>query len=175
MLTFDASSAECLVFTFKDGLLSGMAHDLKIRVSRFEVRVDESSRRIEAEFDPGSLRVVAAVNGQVERRGALTPANKREIERNIVQEVLHAKAYPRIEFVSREVEERDSSYRVKGDLTLHGARRPLPVRVLHGGGAYVAEATLHQPDFGIRPYSAMFGTLKVKADVRVRLTIPEPR
>jgi len=31
---------------------------------------------------------------------------------------------------------------------------------------------LHQPDFGIRPYSAMLGTLRVDADVVVRVVIP---
>jgi hypothetical protein len=31
---------------------------------------------------------------------------------------------------------------------------------------------LHQPDFGIRPYRAMLGALKVKAGVVVRASIP---
>jgi len=39
----DASTAECLVFTEKEGLLSGVAHDLKLRVERFRLRIDDDS------------------------------------------------------------------------------------------------------------------------------------
>ena len=33
-------------------------------------------------------------------------------------------------------------------------------------------ASVHQPDFGIRPYSAMLGTLRGQADVSVRVVLP---
>ena len=33
------------------------------------------------------------------------------------------------------------------------------------------ELTLHQPDFGITPYRAMLGTLKIRADVQIRVTV----
>ena len=36
----------------------------------------------------------------------------------------------------------------------------------------VAEVSLHQPDFGIKPYSAMLGTLRVKPDVTVVVSLP---
>ena len=32
---YDATTAECLVLTYKEGLLSAVAHDLEIRVARF--------------------------------------------------------------------------------------------------------------------------------------------
>src|SRR4051812_4209200 len=38
-MRIDPASAECLVYTFKEGLLSAVAHDLKIRVERFEIEV----------------------------------------------------------------------------------------------------------------------------------------
>jgi len=36
----------------------------------------------------------------------------------------------------------------------------------------VAEVPIHQPDFGIKPYSAMLGALKVKPDLVVRCSVP---
>ena len=55
MPRYDASSAKVLVFTFKEGLLSAAAHDLKLEVTKFTVDVEGTSVR--AEFDATSLRV----------------------------------------------------------------------------------------------------------------------
>ena len=40
MRHFDQQSATCQVFTYKEGLLSAVGHDLKINVGRFTVDVD---------------------------------------------------------------------------------------------------------------------------------------
>jgi YceI-like domain len=170
----DAAAAECLVFTFKEGLLSAVAHDLKIRVTKFAIEGDEQTRTFDARFDARSLRVVCAMNDGVESRGTLSTANKREIEGNIVRDVLEAEQYPEIHFVAASIDEKGDGYVVKGALTLHGKRRQITVRVQRDGDRYVAEARIHQPDFGIRPYSAMFGTLRVQADLTVRVSVPIP-
>ena len=172
MVHFDASSAECLVFTYKEGLLSALAHDLKIRVTKFRIDVDERTRAIEARFDAASLRVVCAMSEGVESRGTLSVENKREIEGNIVRDVLAARTYPEVRFVSTAVQQKGERYAIKGTLTLHGTARPLTVTARRDGDRYVAEARIQQPDFGIRPYSAMLGTLKVKPDVSVRVSVP---
>ena len=36
----------------------------------------------------------------------------------------------------------------------------------------VTVVRLHQPDFGIKPYSALLGTLKIKPEVTVRCSVP---
>ena len=51
---------------------------------------------------------------------------------------------------------------------LHGRSREI---TLKRTGDDEAEVTLHQPDYGIKPYSAMFGALKIKPDIRVRLRL----
>ena len=171
MRHFDAASAECLVFTYKEGLLSAIAHDLKIRVTRFSIEADEDRRAIDARFDARSLRVVCAMQNSRESPETLSGAQKREIEAAIAQDVLDARAYPEIRFSSTSVEEKEDQYLVKGTLALHGHTRALPVRVRRRGGFYAAEARVHQPDFGIRPYRALLGTLKVQADVTVQVRL----
>jgi hypothetical protein len=173
--SFDATSAECLVFTYKEGLLAPVAHDLKIRVSKFVIEGDAAARTLTARFDAGSLRVLCAMDGGTEAPGTLSVANKREIEANIVRDVLAARTYPEIRFVSTAVQERTGGYQLKGKLALHGRERTITIAVRETDAAYVAEGRVHQPDFGIRPYSALLGTLKVKADVTVRVTVPKPR
>ncbi|NBS71148.1 hypothetical protein EBT31_19910, partial [bacterium] len=61
-------NAECLVFTYKEGLLSAVAHDLKIKVTDFEIVIDEASDSISGTFNATSLRVINAMSN-----GADTP------------------------------------------------------------------------------------------------------
>lgn len=171
MARYTQKDAEALVFTFKDGLLSKVAHDLKIKVTQFSV--DVSDAQISAEFDPASLRVINAVHDGAEDPKALSDSDKDKIATQIQKEVLETNAHSSIRFVSTKVARRpDGGYSITGDLTLHGTTRPISTETRAEGGKQVAELELNQPDFGVEPYKAMMGTLKVKPVVRVRISIP---
>ena len=171
-MRFDPTTAECRVFTYKEGLLSAVAHDLEIRVESFTIEIDETAWRLEARFDPTSLRVVGAVRNGAVDPGELSESDKRTIEGNIVRDVLDAARHPEIRFTSDAATGRGDDLAVRGTLALHGHTRDVTVIARRGADGWTAEARLHQPDFGIRPYSAMLGTLRVKADVVVRVTLP---
>lgn len=171
MPRYTQDNAEALVFTYKDGLLSKVAHDLKIKVSRFSVDVDDT--KISAELDPASLRVVAAVHDGVDDPKALSEPDKDKIASQIQKEVLETDQHPSIRFVSTKVARRpDGGYSITGDLTLHGTTRPISTETRLEGGKQVAEVEIDQPDYGVVPFKAMMGTLKVKPVVRVRVSIP---
>lgn len=170
MPRFDPTNAECLVFTFKEGLLSAIAHDLKIRVASFSVEHDEAAGRVVARFDARSLRVVTAMKDGAESPGALSDGNKAEIERTIRKEVLDDARHPEIVFTSSAIVAAGGAHRVEGTLALHGRTRAIVITVENEGARKVATARIHQPDFGIKPYSAMLGTLKIKPDVEIRFT-----
>lgn len=171
-MRLDPVSAECLVLTHKEGVLSALAHDLRIRVTRFAVEVDEDQWRVEGRFDAGSLQVVCAMRGGVDALEDLASTDKRRIEESIVREVLEAGRYPEIRFVSTSATACGDELAVTGLLALHGRARELVVDVRRSEGAWVAVANVHQPDFGIRPYSALLGTLRVRPDVAVRFVVP---
>jgi len=173
-MRFDAEAADCRVFTYREGLLSMVAHDLELRVTRLTLDVDEAARTVAATFDPTSLRVVQALRDGRPLPDALGANDRAQIERSIVADVLDAARFPEIRFASTAVAETPGGVRVTGTLALHGRERPLEVSVRLDADVAVAEAPLHQPDFGIRPYSAMLGALRVKPDVVVRLTVQRP-
>ena len=173
MPTYTADNAECLIFTFKDGLLSAVAHDLKIRVTDFVVELDDQNDHIKGSFDTSSLRVVNAVHNGADTPNVPGDGDKKKIEDTIVKDVLHSDKFPKIEFESEAFREKGEGYQVKGKLTLHGKEATVIVDVSDDGERYVAEAVLHQPDFGIKPYSAMMGTLKIKPDVKIRIAVPK--
>ena len=172
MPTYDESNAQCLVYSYKDGLLSKIAHDLKHRVTRFKVRVDPRTGAVEADVDATSLRVECVVKDGAELSDGLSAEEKRKIEGQIMKDVLHADVHPLIHFRSTRVSPADEGMHIEGALSLNDCERPVQTlarRVEHG---YQADITIHQPDFNIKPFSAMMGTLKIKPEVVVRVIVP---
>jgi polyisoprenoid-binding protein YceI len=173
MAKHDEKTAEALIFTFKDGLLSKVAHDLKLRVTRFSVDVDISAPSVVAELDPRSLVVLATVHDGKEDPAGLSDADKQKIASQIQKDVLEVEQHGRIRFTSRSVQRRaDGGYSITGDLELHGTTRSISFDTRLTGDKQLAEVELHQPDYGIVPFKAMLGTLKVKPDVKVRISVP---
>lgn len=171
MARFDPDSAECLVFSYKEGLLSSMAHDLKIRVTRFSIEVDDATHEITATFDAGSLEVVSAMkDGREDAK--LSDGDKRDIESNIRKDVLRSSRHPEVRFRSTRAERKAGDWEIEGELTLNGTRRSIRTTATVQGDDLVAEVLLHQPDFGIKPYRAALGALRVQAEVKVRLSVP---
>ncbi len=178
MPRFDAASAECTVLTFKEGLLSAVAHDLELRVTRFEIDVeekDDGGLAVRACFQAASLKVVGARQDGALREGALSDADKGKIEQSLTEDVLRVRAHPEILFTSTEVAPEGDGYRLTGALSLHGRTRVIALSARPSGDHLVAEVRLHQLDFGIKPFSAMLGALKIKPDVIVRGDVPHLR
>ena len=62
---------------------------------------------------------------------------------------------------------------VAGTLTLHGQTRPLRLQVSRTpDGRYRASTSVVQSQFGIKPYSGMFGTLKLRDAIDVEIDVP---
>ena len=167
MPRFDQASASCEIHTFREGLLAAMGHDLKIAVTRFSIDVDEATRAVRATFDARSLKVVGELHG-----GSLSAKDTAEIEENIATKVLDVDRHPTITFTSSAVEPEGSGFRVRGELELHDKRRMISTVTRLEGGRQIAEVTLHQPDYGIKPYKAPLGVIKVKPDIVVKISVP---
>lgn len=174
MPTYTADNAQCHVYTFKEGVLSAMAHDLKIRVDRWSMDVSEDLSRISASFEPTSLNVECVMKDGVESPGTLSGLYKGQIEKNIQKDVLKTKKFREVSFASSSVSAAGDGFEVEGTLKLCGKSGRVAARVAREGDRLVAEIPIHQPDFGIKPYSAMLGTLKIKPGIRVKISVPAP-
>jgi polyisoprenoid-binding protein YceI len=172
MLRLAPPAAECRVLTYREGLLASFGHDLELAVTRFDVRVDPETRRADASFDAASLRVVRALRGGVELPNALSDADRRTIEDAVRKDVLETTRFPEIRYRTTRVREVENGFEVAGKLALHGKERDVTLPIRRVGDRWVGSVTLVQPDFGIRPYSAFLGAMKVKPDVIVRVSLP---
>jgi polyisoprenoid-binding protein YceI len=172
MPNYDAKTSDCFVFTFKEGLLSPVAHDLRLRLTNFSLDVDAAGTAVVASFDTSSLRVDTPMKDGAENPTALSAADKEKIAGQIRDDVLHSAKHPEAKFRSSSVSARgDGGYDLQGELTLHGVSKRIDAQTRLVAGRQQLELTLHQPDFGITPYRAMLGTLKIRADVIVRITV----
>lgn len=162
------------MLTFKEGLLSRLAHDLELGVDSFEITVSDGEsanvRIISAWFAADSVQVIDAMVSGRRAPGVLGERDKRKIEATIKDEVLTSKRHARITFegtATRTV----STWQVSGRLTVVGKSQPVQMEAVADGEHSSVQYTLHQPSFGIKPYSAMLGALKLKPDVQVRVSL----
>ncbi len=153
--------------TARKGAAAKAGHDLVIEVTSWSATLtlaaEEAQSALELDADPASLKVREGTGGVME----LGDDDRREIEQNIVDEVLGR--HP-IEFRSASVERAGERLAVRGDLTLAGRSQPVTFELgLAPDGRISGSATVKQTDWGIKPYTALFGTLKVADEVRVEV------
>ncbi len=170
MPTYDASTARCSVIAYKEGLLSAVGHNVRLEVERFEIRIDEDG--VEADFDATSLRPVCAVKDGRDDPGALSAKDLGTIAGYVRKDILDSARYPSIRFRSVDYAPDDDEITVEGELELHGETRDIDLTAEREGDEWVARVRLRQPDFGIRPFKALMGALKIKPEVDVELRIP---
>lgn len=172
MARYDAYNSECLLFSYKDGLLARLAHDLKLQVERFSIEVDDTTHAIKATFDPSSIQVACAQIDGRDDPSTLSKGDKKKIYDNVTKDVLRTRKYPEIRFDSTNIVERGEGFAVEGTLQMYGKSRNIQTSVRGEDDRWVAEVNIHQPDFGIKLFSAALGALKVKPDVTVRISVP---
>jgi hypothetical protein len=165
--TLDPDNGELLVRTGRSGAAAKAGHDLVIEVGSWtatiEVAGEGGQSRVALTADGGSLRVREGKGGIQ----ALGEDDKRGIRETIDQEILKRTA---ISFHSNTVTPSTDAGRlqVQGELELLGRRAPLSFELIRGQDATVtAVARVKQTGWGIKPYSALFGTLKVSDEVEI--------
>ena len=173
MPKYDASSAEVLLLSFKDGLLAKLAHDLKMRVDDFSIDVADDLSSVTGTFNVSRVSVLCAMKDGRDDYGTLSDGDKKKILANISDDVLNIRRHPTVTFESTAVREQGSSRVVTGNLTLNGQTRSVSATVREEGANWVTDLALQQPDFGIKPYKALGGALKVKPEVRVSVRVPK--
>ena len=173
-----APASSLSVWTEKEGLLSPVGHDLEIAAAGFTVAVTLEGARFSVKLvvPVSGLRVRGAI-----KRGVVSPMSAKdqgEIEATMKGTVLDAAAHPEILYAAEGtvvVGAGMGDLNVAGTLTLGGKTAPLPLTVHVSGTGdekrIEGVVRFRQTAFGLKPYSAMLGTLRVKDEVRVSWTL----
>jgi|SRR5579863_1498084 len=165
--TLGPASAELKVWTGKEGKAARAGHNLEIEVTDWSATLGLGSSPEETTVsltaNSRSLRVLAGTGGMQ----ALDDDSKANVDQTIDTEVLNG---GEISFTSTKVHGVDGAddLHVHGDLTLLGKTAPVAFTLaVENDGTVSGEALIKQTDFGMKPYSALFGTLKVTDEVRI--------
>jgi polyisoprenoid-binding protein YceI len=161
-----ASASRFEVRTGKAGLFGFAGHSHRVRarsVSGWVVyqKDNPTSSRLEVRIPAESLEV-------------LTPSDTAEIRKvteTMRTQVLQVAQYPEIRFTATVAAPTAKGFRLQGELTLVGRKRPVPVDAavrLAGDTLWAdGEFSVKQTDFGIKPVSAgPAGTVKVADRVK---------
>lgn len=154
------------VRTGRSGAAAKAGHDLVLEVRRWHGTLTPEEVTLTA--DAGSFRVVSGSGGI----SPLGDEEKAGIARAIDEKVLQGGT---IAYRSSRVTALDGGYDVEGELDLRGTSRPLAFALRLDGDHLTGSAQVKQSDWRIKPYSALFGTLKVADAVEVSIdaTLPE--
>ena len=149
------------IFTFKRGLLSRVAHDLRLSLPGVEVDVDGGG--VKAEVALSGLRVDGVMrSGRLERR-EISERDRASILKTAMDELLEVARFP----VARFEGQRDAAG-LSGRLRFHG--RAVEVRIPVRGDRLRLDI---QPSaWGIAPYKALMGAIQLQDRVRIEFPCP---
>jgi polyisoprenoid-binding protein YceI len=161
-----SANAKLTVKTGRRGTAAKAGHDLEIEVGDWEATLELADppgpNVLSLSADAGSLAVTSGTGGIMK----LTEADKAEIKKTMFEEVLTGAR--EVEFRSTRADAgEDGTLSVGGDLTLNGVTHPLSFELVLGDGKVSGTAVVTQSEWGIKPYSGLFGTLKVADEVEV--------
>jgi polyisoprenoid-binding protein YceI len=164
-------SGRLLVRTSRTGLGARAGHDLTIEATGWDGSVsvntaDPAQSPVRVEVDVNSLEVSEGIGGVK----PLTDSDRADIKRIIRENILYTAQYPTITFRSTRVGGSPELFALDGDLTIMGVTRPVTVRgSVSDDGRVRGKATVVQTQWGIKPYSAFFGAMKVADEVTIEL------
>lgn len=161
---FGPENASLRIRTGRTGGAAKAGHDLLIEVESWQATLDrEAQPALTLTADSRSLRVLEGTGGLK----PLSDGDRADIKKTIDKDVL--KGAP-IEFRSTEVREAPGGLSVRGELSLGGRQAPVAFDLALGdGGRVTGSATVTQSAHGMKPYSTLFGALKVADEVQVEI------
>ena len=146
-----------------------MAHDLELTVKRLNVR-ETDNHRVEVDFDPTSLTVTGALADGVVDPSRLDASQRAEIEKNVCTQVLKTEQFSRVRFEGA-FDPTKTPVPVQGTLELVGKRQPIAFELSRQAAWFVGTLTLSPSRWGIQPYRALLGALKLRDTALVRVEV----
>jgi polyisoprenoid-binding protein YceI len=167
---FGPDNGTLLLRTRRAGLASRIGHDLTIEVTSWSAEFEladpadpSGGGRIVATMDLASLAVREGVGGAV----PLTERDVQEIEGN-ARRILDVGRHPTATFGADRITLSATGGAISGMLAFHGTRAAIVLEVREvAPHRWEATVTVRQTAFGIKPYSAFLGALKLRDEVEI--------
>jgi YceI-like domain len=159
------AAGRLLVNTTRTGLGAKSGHDLTIEVTRWHGHATVDTAGELLGDHPGRRRLLPSLARNRRRQAAHRPRPRRD-QQDPQAGPPHRPASNHT-FRSRRVDGSAGSFTLDGELTIKGVTRPVMVQGGVTDGRVVGGATVVQSRWGLRPYSAFFGALRLRDEVKV--------
>lgn len=158
--------------TTRQGVAAKVGHDLTLVAERWRGNAvvdtdDPAASSVTVEVDVDGIAVVEGTGGLK----PLSGGDKRDIVKNIQRKILHSDKHPAITFTSTAVSGTPEAFTIEGQLTIAGQTHPVTLRGAVADGRAAGAATVVQSQWGIEPFTAFFGALKVADEVTVQFDV----
>jgi polyisoprenoid-binding protein YceI len=171
--TFDLgpSTGRLLVRTGRDGVAARVGHDLAITFENWSGQLtlrgdDLGSATVTASFETGSIKVLEGSGGAL----PLTIIDRREIRKTALR-LLEVDRHPTATFASTSIKRAGEGGTIEGTLTIRGESVPVTIAVSATGSGWRGSTSIRQTSFGIKPYRAFLGALRLADEVGIEVTI----
>ena len=168
-LRAEPAKSEFTIELGKAGLLKAFGDDHLIGVTDYlcEVLLDEQ------DLANSSVRIAIPTASLKVLDPKLADEKRAEVQKRMEgPDVLDVARFPEITFVSRRVKAAGNGrFQIEGDLKIRDTTRPIVLEVSLAPEATIhharGEARIRQTSFGIRPVTAVGGTIKVKDEMKI--------
>jgi hypothetical protein len=164
--------AACHIFTYAEGVLSPVAHDLRIHVEGLSLTLNPRAGSVVFGFDPSTLRVDGAFDAHRQGIDTVAKRDKAKIEARIRDEVLDARRFAECALsIEKAKAPTSNTFEIHGLLKLRGMERPISALIGEEEDFLKTRVTIALSDYGIGPVTALFGALRVKDTIVVEFRL----
>lgn len=173
--TMIAAQTQLHIFTYKDGLLARLAHDLRLSLSGLEL--DQQGDQITLSVPLSTLHVDGVMRQGTLRPDELTDAQREQILKNAHEELLMSAQHELVTITGTLSRTDAHNATLTGTLTLKGQAQPIQAQAMlydtHATPHWRGQLEVQPSQWGIPPFKAMGGAIKLKDRWTITLTLPQ--
>jgi polyisoprenoid-binding protein YceI len=158
--------------TSREGMAAKVGHDLLIEMTRWAGTItitddEPATTRVEVDVEMASFEIRSGTGGVA----ALSDGDRKDITATALK-LMDVDGYPHATYVSTAVTASAGGGAIEGTLALRGQSAPVTVQVAETGpNAWTGTASLQQSAFGIKPYRAFFGALRLADRIDIEIAV----
>jgi hypothetical protein len=150
------------IFTYREGLLSRIAHDLRFILPSSVL--NQTGDEITGRFKLSQIQLEGAlVQGKLAPK-LLTEKDRRKILKNLHEKILQSAKHP-----FAEVNGRLNDKRFEGQLGLRNQKAPISCPIQTTAQGFEGQFEIQPSHWGIAPFKAIFGAIQLQDRIGVAL------
>lgn len=165
------TTGRLLVHIRRDGVAARVGHDLTITFETWSGQLtlrgdDLAAAALTATFETGSITILEGTGGAL----PLTRIDRSEIRRT-ARRLLDVDGYPTATLISTSINHAGDGATIDGTLTIRGVSAPVTIAVSAEDSGWRGTASIRQTSFGIKPYRAFLGALRLTDEVGIDVEV----